>query len=61
MGCQCFHQEETGVLLSRLVPFPNADRWMYLREVLKLDLQIQDYWLSVAYALLQETYLPLSS
>ena len=50
MGCQCFHQEGTGVLLSCSLPFPNAGRWMHQREVLKLDSQIQDSWLSVAYA-----------
>lgn len=26
MGCQCFHQEGTGLLLSCLAPFPNAGR-----------------------------------
>jgi hypothetical protein len=40
--CQCSHQEETEVLLSRSMPFPNAGRWMYLREALELELLIQD-------------------
>ena len=55
MGCQCSRQEETAVLLSRSMPFPNAGRLMYLREVLKLELLIQDSWRLVACAFFQVT------